>query len=261
MSSSASSCPDATWWTVVLLHALGVDARMWVAQERALRRAGHDVWAPDQHGHGGMPLGADEPSLAVLADDVARGLDERGVARAVLAGTSMGGYVAMAFLRRHHGRTAALALLGTRAGADDPATAANHARFATAVLDPATRARVLAASVPSFVGDTTRTRRPEVVERVSALVEAADPAAVAWCQHAIAARPGSFDVLRAADVPAVVVAGAEDALVPEKEARLMAEALPRGELVVVPGAGHLAAMETPTEVTSALADLLRRTGW
>ncbi|GAB1515164.1 alpha/beta fold hydrolase [Actinophytocola sp. KF-1] len=247
--------------TVVLLHALGVDARMWVAQERALRAAGHDVWAPHQRGHGGVPLGAAEPSLAVVADDVARGLDERGAERAVLAGTSMGGYVAMAFLRRHPGRTAALALLGTRAAADDPATAAHRGRFADAVLDPATRARALAAVVPGFVGGTTRARRPEVVERVTALVGAAAPATVAWCQHAIAARPDSFDVLRAADVPAVVVAGAEDALVPEKEARLMAEALPRGELVVVPDAGHLAAMETPGEVTSALADLLRRTGW
>jgi pimeloyl-ACP methyl ester carboxylesterase len=246
---------------VVLLHALGVDARMWAAQCATLRAAGHDVWAPDQRGCGGTPLGADEPSLAAVADDVARGLDARGAGRAVLVGSSMGGYVAMAFLRRHPGRTAALALLGTRAGADDPATAANRGAFADAVLDPATRQAVLAAVVPGLVGDTTRARRPDVVERVTALVEAADPAAVAWCQRAIADRPDSFDVLRATDVPAVVVAGAEDALVPEKEAYLMAEALPQGELVVVPGAGHLAPVEAPAEVDAALAELLRRSGW
>lgn len=247
--------------TVVLLHALGVDSRMWAAQCTALRATGHDVWAPDQRGHGATPLGTDEPSLAAVADDVARGLDDRGVERAVLVGASMGGYVAMAFLRRHPGRTAALALLGTRAGPDDAVTVANRKAFADAVLDPATRAKVLAASMPGLVGDTTRGQRPDVVANVTALVEATDPAAVAWCQRAIADRRDSFDVLRAADVPSVVVAGAEDALVPEKEARLMAEALPQGDLVVVPDAGHLAAMETPTEVTAALADLLRRTGW
>ena len=247
--------------TVVLLHALGVDSRMWAAQCDALRSAGHDVWAPDQRGYGGVPLGADEPSLAAVADDVARGLDERGAERAVLVGASMGGYVAMAFLRRHPGRTAALALLGTRAGPDDAATAANRRAFAGLVLDPATRPRVLAAAVPGLVGGTTRARRPDVVEQVTALIEAADPAALAWCQRAIADRGDSFDVLRAADVPAVVVAGAEDGLVPEEETRRMADALPQGEFVVVPGAGHLAALEAPAEVTAALTELLRRGRW
>lgn len=235
--------------TVVLLHALGLDARMWAAQEASLRAAGQDVWAPNQRGTG---------SLATAADDIARGLDDRGVARAVLVGASMGGYVAMAFLRRHPGRTAALALLGTRAGADDPATAAGRRAFADAYLDPAKRPGVIAAVLPSLVGDTTRARRPEVFARVAELVEAADPATVAWCQRAIADRQDSVEVLRATDVPAVVIAGAEDALVSLEDARGMADALPQGELVVVPDAGHLSAMEAPADVDAALTALLRR---
>lgn len=243
---------------VVLLHALGLDSRMWAAQERALRGAGHDVWAPDQRGYGEHPLGAGEPSLDAVADDLARGLDDRGVARAVLVGASMGGYVAMAFLRRHPGRTAALALLGTRAGADDAATAGRRMAFAEAVLDPATRPGALAAALPGLVGTTTLERRPEVVEQVTGLVEATDPATLAWCQRAIAARPDSFEVLRETDVPAVVIAGAEDALVPAEEAKQLAGALPMGELVVVPDAGHLAALEAPDPVGEALLRVVSR---
>lgn len=238
---------------VVLLHALGVDATMWSAQRTALRAAGHEVWAPNQCGYADSP-----PGLDAIADDVARGLDDLGAAQAVLVGASMGGYVAMAFLRRHSGRTAALALLGTRAGADDEATAAGRRAFADAFLDPAARPGVIAAALPGLVGSTTLARRPEVVDRVAGLVSAADPAEVAWCQRAIAARQDSFDVLRSADVPAVVIAGAEDALVPAEETRRMADALPRGELVVVPEAGHLSALEAPAEVNAALAGLLRR---
>jgi pimeloyl-ACP methyl ester carboxylesterase len=246
---------------VVLLHALAVDSRMWAVQRRALCAAGHQVWAPDQRGYGGSPLGAAAPSLDAVADDLARGLDERGVARAVLVGSSMGGYAAMAFLRRHPGRTAALALLGTRAGADDSATAAGRRAFADAVLDPASRPAVLAAALPALVGSTTAARRPAVVAEVRALVEAADPAAVAWCQRAIADRCDSFDVLHATFVPAVVIAGAEDALVPEEETKQMANALPLGEYVVVPDAGHLAALEAPAAVSRALLDLLGRVSW
>jgi pimeloyl-ACP methyl ester carboxylesterase len=178
----------------------------------------------------------------------------------VLVGSSMGGYVAMAFLRRHPGRTAALALLGTRAGADDAATAAGRRAFADAVLDPAMRQRVIAAVLPGLVGGTTLGHRPEVVDQVTTLIEAAEPATVAWCQRAIADRGDAFDVLRNTDVPAVVIAGAEDALVPAEEARQMADALPHGELVVVPGAGHLAALEAPAEVSAALTELLSREG-
>jgi pimeloyl-ACP methyl ester carboxylesterase len=48
--------------TVVLLHALAMGSRMWVAQRRALCAAGHQVWAPDQRGYGGSLLGASAPS-------------------------------------------------------------------------------------------------------------------------------------------------------------------------------------------------------
>jgi pimeloyl-ACP methyl ester carboxylesterase len=243
---------------VVLLHALCVDATMWAAQRRTLLGAGHRVWAPDQRGHGATPTGAGTPSLDVIADDLARGLDAMGAESAVLVGSSMGGYVAMAFLRRHPGRTAALALLGTRAGADDPATAAGRRAFADAVIDPDTRPALLAGALPGLVGATTRARRPDVVARVRALVEAADPAGVAWCQRAIAERGDSFDVLRATAVPAVVVTGAEDVLVAETDMRRIAEALPMGELVTVEGAGHLVPMEHPAAVDAAIAGLLAR---
>lgn len=235
---------------VVLLHALGLDSRMWVAQQRALSRAGNRVWAPEQRGTG-------ESSLDAAADDLARGLDAMGATRAVLVGASMGGYVAMAFLRRHPGRTAALALLGTRGEADDAATAAQRRAFADAILDPATRPGLIAATLPSLVGGTTLARRPEVVEQITTMVSEADPAVVAWCQRAIADRRDSFDVLRAADVPAVVIAGAEDALVPAAETQRLSSAL-GGEHVVVPGAGHLVAMEAPDAVNATLDGLLRR---
>lgn len=79
---------------------------MWQAQARALRSLGHPVLTPDQRGFGTTPLGDAPPSLDVVADDLARTLDERGMDRAVLAGSSMGGYVAMAFLRRFPDRVA-----------------------------------------------------------------------------------------------------------------------------------------------------------
>lgn len=241
---------------VVLLHALPLDASMWQAQTAALTARGHRVLAHDQRGFGGTALGDAPPSLDLVADDLARALDERGMDRVALAGCSMGGYVALAFLRRHPDRVRALALLNTRGTADSAETAAGRAAFADRILDGSVREQLVAATTPQLVGATTRAERPGVLSRLMSRAQAAPPAAVAWAQRAIAARPDALDVLRSTEVPAVVVAGEEDALVPMAEAVELERALSRGHLVVVPRAGHLLPLERPDVVTDALVELL-----
>ncbi|MEU1779067.1 alpha/beta hydrolase [Streptomyces abikoensis] len=241
---------------VVLLHALPLASAMWQAQAEALRARGHLVLVPDQRGFGNAPLGTPRPSLDTVADDLATLLDEQGIGEVALAGCSMGGYVAMAFLRRHPHRVRALALLSTRADADSPQTVAERHRFADLMLDPAKRDQVVAATTPLLLGITARTRDTGLVDRVVAMAAAADPEAVAWAQRAIAARPDSLPVLRATDAPAVVVTGVEDELVSMEEAAGMARTLPHGRLVTVPAAGHLLPMEAPERVTDVLLALL-----
>jgi pimeloyl-ACP methyl ester carboxylesterase len=234
---------------VVLLHALSMTPAMWAGQRAVLERAGHLVLCPDLYGRDPAP------SLDMLADGLAETLDRHGVGEVVLAGASMGGYVAMAFLRRHPGRTRALALIGTRAGADDELTVAGRHAMAGLVLDPVRRGDVLDSTVPKLVGATTRARRPEVISTVREIVRSVPAGDLAWSLRAIAARPDSFAVLGTVDVPAVVIAGDEDELVPLTEAHRMVAALPGGRLVTVPRAGHLIPLEAPEVVTGTLTEL------
>lgn len=240
---------------VVLLHAFPLSSAMWLAQREGLA-ASCRVITPDQRGFGGSPLGDEGPSLDVAADDVVELLDRLSLERVVLAGLSMGGYVAMALLRRHPDRVQALILADTRAGADPAVTQENRERIATAV-EADERSTVLVDEVlPTLLGSTTVTSRPLVSGRVRALVQAAPPAAVAWAQRAMAARPDSFDTLRGFDRPALVVVGQEDVLSPLPDAEAMAEALPCGRLVVLPEAGHLTAVETPESFNAHVATFL-----
>lgn len=241
---------------VVLLHALPLGSLMWRAQARALRARGHTVLTPDQRGFGTTPLGAEPPSLDTVADDVAALLDEHGIQEVALAGCSMGGYVAMAFLRRHPGRVRALALFATRATADTPRAAAERRTFADLILDDTRRDHLVAGTTPLLLGAGTRERRPDLVEEVLTMAKGASPEAVAWAQRAIAERADSLPVLRATDLPALVVTGAEDELVAAPDAAATADALPRGRLVTLPGVGHLQPLEAPDEVTDLLTTLL-----
>jgi pimeloyl-ACP methyl ester carboxylesterase len=239
---------------VVLLHAFPLDSRMWDGVRPAL---GDRLVTPDLPGFGSAPP-VPEPDLDLAAAAVLADLDRRGVERAVFGGCSMGGYVAFAVLRAAPERVGGLVLVNTKASADTDAARDN--RYAMADRVVADGVGWVAGEMRStLLGATTIGTRPEVEARLRALIADQPPAAIAWAQRAMAARPASFDVLAAAGVPALIVRGAEDALIPAEEAAAMAAALPRSTLVELPGAGHLAPLEVPGEVAALIAGWLDAT--
>lgn len=244
---------------VVLLHAFPLSSTMWDRARRPLSAGAH-LLTPDLRGFGRTPLGTAEPSLELLADDVCALLDDRGIDRAVVGGVSMGGYVTMAFLRRHPERVSGVVLIDTKASADDDAARANRERIARVILEEHHPRILLEDVLPTLLGDTTRRHRPEVLGEVQGLVESAPPPAVAWAQRAMARRPDSLATLREVAVPGLVVVGEEDTLAPVSAAQAMADALPKADLVTVPGAGHLSPVERPDAVAQAILDWLPRVG-
>jgi pimeloyl-ACP methyl ester carboxylesterase len=240
---------------VVLLHAFPLSRAMFAAQVSGLADRAR-VIVPDLRGFGESPgPGGGEPSVDAMADDVASLLRRLEVGPAVVAGVSMGGYVAMGMLRNHAQQVGAVVLIDTKAGADDEAARDNRERIAAAVVDSGSR--VLRPMLDSLLGQTTRTERPEVVATVTAWLDAARPDGVAWAQRAMAGRPSSFGTLAATQVPALVLVGEEDTLTPHDDALAMAAAFQRPAPVqVVPRAGHLSAVENPDAVTDALRDVL-----
>lgn len=242
---------------LVLLHAFPVDARMWDGvRDRIAART--RLITPDQRGLGrtALPETDREPSLDDAARDLLALLDKLEVDRVVLGGCSMGGYVAMAALRAAPERIAGLVLIDTKASADGGDARANRAAMAERVEREGVGEWLADAVLPGVLGPTTRAERPDVVLRALDLVKSQPAGGVAWAQRAMAARPDSFDTLRAADVPALVVVGEEDTLSPRADAEAMVSALPQAELVVIPSAGHLAPMETPDAVGKAILNWL-----
>jgi pimeloyl-ACP methyl ester carboxylesterase len=194
-----------------------------------------------------------------IADDGAALLDHLGIAKAVVGGCSMGGYAAFAFVRRHPQRLAGLVLQDTRAGADDAEGKANRATLAAKVLADGAPAAV-EAFLPKLVGKTSHGERPALVAGLRERILATSPKGIANALHGLAARADSRDTLPTIAVPTLVVVGAEDVLTPPAEAATMAAAIPRARLDVVPRAGHLANIENPDAVNTALRAFLARVG-
>jgi pimeloyl-ACP methyl ester carboxylesterase len=240
---------------LVLLHAFPLSAEMWAEQRAALAPYAR-VITPDLRGFGRSPLGDDQPDVDRMADDVAALLDRLGIDQVVLGGLSMGGYVVMALLRRHPGRVRGLLLADTKASADPQPAREVRLRIAETVMTERGPRVVEEMVLPNLLGETTKQQRQDIVARVREQVAAIRPEGVAWAQRAMAQRPESYDTLRAADIPALIVVGAEDTLSPEADAQAMVTALPQGRLAVIPDAGHLSAVEAPGQFAAAVRGLL-----
>jgi pimeloyl-ACP methyl ester carboxylesterase len=111
----------------------------------------------------------------------------------------------------------------------------------------------LARTMPAtLVSAATAELQPELLAHLGARIRTAQPAAVAWCQEAMASRPDSLTTLRSAGaLPALVLCGSDDDITPMSDHEQLVAALRdvggHPQFVVVPSAGHLVPMEAPEQ--------------
>ncbi len=234
---------------LLLFHAFPLDRRMW---EAVARRVEHKVRviAIDFRG-----LGESEGmgSIEEAADDGARLLDHLGIARAMVGGLSMGGYVSMAFARRHPSRMAGLLLADTRSAADsDEGRAARERAIAQVVTHG------VAAFAGEFVPRLVAPGNKRAFDLARALALLQQPNGVAAALAALRDRPDATAGLAAIAVPTTIVVGELDALTPPADARAMHAAIAGSQLIEIPGAGHLTAIESPDRFATAVESLAAR---
>jgi pimeloyl-ACP methyl ester carboxylesterase len=243
---------------VVFLHAFPLQAAMWDYQVDALE-ATHRCVTIDLPGFGQSP----EPeapataSMARYADMVADVLRERGIESATFVGASMGGYLVMALLRRHRSLVSQVVLAGTKARSDDAGTAARRTDQQEQLRSGA-EVSSLAKGVVEGLMSSGSMSRPDLVEYIHALADGSSPEGWIAALEAMKGRDDSMLVLREAGkagVRAMVMVGELDRVTPIADAMSLRSSL-KGELVIVPGVGHLPNIEDPWSFNEALARFL-----
>jgi pimeloyl-ACP methyl ester carboxylesterase len=234
---------------VILLHGYPLDGAMWSGVARVLARR-FRVLKPDLPGRGETAA----PSEGRLEDsaDFLQAILEALPAPAGLAGFSMGGYVSLALARRRPARLASLALVDTRASADDDSGKAKR-NEAIATVRSSGVAPIAEAMVPRLLGPLSLSNA-DLVERVRRIILRQKPETIEADLAAMRDRPDSRDFLPEISIPTLVVVGDADTLTPPSDSQEMAAAIPGARLVTIAGAGHLAPMERPGAVAAALGD-------
>jgi pimeloyl-ACP methyl ester carboxylesterase len=243
--------------TLVLLHAFPLNATMWQPQFSA-PPPGWRVIAPDFAGLGSTD---DHARAAVALDDYAHDvvtlLDRLGIGRAVVAGVSLGGYVALALARLVPARLAGLVLVDTKAPADSPEAREGRARMLD-VLDDRGTGGVADDMLPRLLGETSRREQPALVEHLRSTILTNDPEGVRRAILRLRDRPDATPGLASIAVPTLVVVGDEDVVTPPEEAVCLAEGIPGARLERIASAGHLSSLEQPAAFNRVLADFLSR---
>jgi pimeloyl-ACP methyl ester carboxylesterase len=214
-----------------------------------------DLWAHQATHLAGL-AGISIPDLtgAEAIDDLADAVLAAAPERFALAGLSMGGYVALAILRKAPERVDRLALLNSSARADTR----EQSRRRRGLIALARRGKfkgVTPRLLPWLV-HPDRLEEPALVDPIMAMAERVGTEAFIRQERAILGRPDSRHRLAEIACPALVVAGRQDALTPVELAEEAAALLPRARLAIIEDCGHLSTMERPQAVTALLRDWL-----
>jgi len=240
----------------MFLHAFPLQAAMWQPTLGALPEGWRGI-APDFRGLGesSLPPGEPEHRMTDYAGDAVDLLDKLEIHEAVVIGCSMGGYVLFEMLRSAPGMLGALGLVSTRPGSDSEEGRRNRQRMIEQVEREGIDA-IADQMVPKLVGATTQRERPETAAHVRSLIVANARQGVSTAVNAMMHRPDSTPLLQRIGVPTLVVAGAEDALIPPAEADAMHKAISASRYQLMPFVGHLPNLEEPAQFNAILSEFL-----
>ncbi len=246
----------ATAPTVVLPHGWTGARAVWVPVARRLVAAGHRVVLYDQRGHGASTIGHRPITIGRLGDDLGAVLDQLDVRDAVLAGHSMGGMTVMAHACRHADRVGdraqGLALIATAAHGLGRRQPVVRAALRTIPVERLmVRERLGCALVRGTFGLAPHRAHVDATRGQFATTL---PAVRQECLAAMRVMDLRYG-LQSVDLPAVVVLGTLDRLLPNVLTRAIVDHLPGAELVELHGAGHMLPFERPDEVAAVIASL------
>jgi 3-oxoadipate enol-lactonase len=229
----------------LLIMGLGMNATGWWRTVPVLAESLR-VITFDNRGVGRSARPPGPYSITEMAADAVAVLDAAGVEAAHVYGISMGGMIAQEIALAYPERISSLVLGATTPGGDRAVAPEDETLAFLRRREQMPALEAVWASVPYNYGPSTRAERTQLIgediqQRLRYPIEPEPYAA----QLAAALGHDAHERLPGLDVPTLVVHGEEDRMVAPGNGRLLAEAIPGAELLMLAGAGHLYPTDAP----------------
>ena len=250
---------------LILIPGLGANGRTsWLWQLRAFKKHYRVVtFDPRSIGKSSRPK---EPyGFRTLADDVVGLMDHLAIRKANVLGDSLGGVVAQELAMDYPDRVRSLVLLssGLLGGPNIPANPA--LAEALCYVEGTTEidfSRVdTRKTMRAVIGMSFDKRRYRIMMQLASrfLVPLREVEGM-WDQARAVSGHNTFDRLHLIKAPTLVVAGAEDRIVPPHTSEVLAAEIPNARLVIVEGGSHVFNVEMSSRFNREVLDFLARAG-
>jgi len=250
-------CSEAGLGTpVVLLHGFPLASAIWSEQQCLGDR--YRVITPDLRGHGQSPAPEGVYEMEDMARDVLALLDSLAIEKAVILGHSMGGYVTLAAWKLAPERFLGLGLVASQAAADTEEGRQGRRKLAEKVSAEG-NAAVAAAMLPRLFAPDLEADSP-LVDQARKMILGTPRAGILGALNGMAVRENVTALLTTIGVPALILAGDKDQIIPPVKAEAMAAAIPKSTLAMIANAGHMPILERPVETTTAIGKFLGSIG-
>lgn len=235
---------------VAFANSLGTDFRIWDGVVDLLPPSVR-VLRYDMRGHGltgapPAPYGMDD-----LRDDFLGILDRLGLDQVALVGLSVGGMVAQSAAAKAPDRFSKLVLCDT--GHIIATRDIWNARIE--MVEKGGMAAIVDSVLDRWFGPDFRTRDPDLHAGMHAMLTTIPPQGYNGICAAIREADLTAEVARI-EVPALCLCGTEDKATPTELVATLADLLPNGSYMAIPGAGHLPCVEQPDAVARHIVEFL-----
>jgi pimeloyl-ACP methyl ester carboxylesterase len=247
--------------SLVLISGLGYSSWQWHKMVPFLAEY-FQVVTFDNRGIGQSDKPDGPYSAQLLAADTVGLLDALGIEKAVIAGHSMGGFIAQAIALDFPQRVEKLILCSTNFGGPNhvPVTPEAMEVLTDVTSDALTRFKngLVVSTAPGWAE-----KNPEVIEewvkwRVANPIEPVHYQAQLAIGLALMPEAAAFEnKLKNISVPTLILFGAHDKVVPMANADLLAKQMSGSQTRILPDAGHFFPLEVPEEASRVIIDFVK----
>jgi len=236
---------------LVFLHPFPFNKETWLEQLDYFEKD-YYVIAPDFRGFGNSSSGYKHPSVDLFAQDIKLLLDSLGVDKAILCGLSLGGYVALNFVKKYPNQVLSLILCDTQCREDTKLEITTRYKTIDDIIAYGLHyfSEVL---LPKLVSEHSFKFNNGLMRSLKTMIYSGKRESIVFTIMALARRDDTCEILGDIDKPTLVMVGEHDKITPIAEGTFLHEHIKGSVFKVIPNAGHLSNLDNPGSFNESMA--------
>lgn len=212
LEMNVETCGEQNERAIVLLHGFCGSSQYW-HKVCPLLSEHYYVIMPQLRGHSASSISTGTYSMEMMADDIYEIIQHFHIDKCVMFGHSLGGYVALAFAEKYSDRLLGLGLVHSTALPDHEQAITARKQAITEIQKVGIEQYIMKL-VPSLYSESKHDEMQEEIRQTVAIGLDMTPEGAIHTLEGMMERPDRSHVLIEAGYPILLVAGAEDQIIP-----------------------------------------------